>query len=402
MKNNGSFNVDNLLNSLFPKESLLELFEKRVDELGITPTGALEVIDIEYRALYGILNGTSPRVDARNFSKIASFLGLSREYVIKLYYNVLDESYLDRSKFPEENVKFIKENFDLAALKKVGFIDDLSDYFNIERKIKKYFGFNSIFEFSPPKGGIAFSAGIRKPKNNNAKNFWLVSAKNIFINLSNPYEYNRDLLLKYFPKIRRQSIDVESGLINVVKDLYRIGVTVIYQSSLPSIHLKGATMVINNRPCIVLTNYMGYYTTIWHTLCHELFHVLFDLEEIAKNEYHVSEEESDELPIKEREKEADYFAKEFLLSSDKLLEVKPHINNIDFVRKVARRFQVPESFIYTYYAFEYGKGNSGLWSKVKANDPSFIQYLKRIENPWDNSKEILEFVQSLKESEVYK
>lgn len=401
MSNNSDFDVDDLLDSLFPKESLLGLFEKRVEELGITPTNALEVIDIEYRALYGILNGTSPRVDARNFSKIASFLGLSREYVIKLFFDVLDKTYLDRSNFPEKNINFIKKNFDLAALKKVGFIEDLSDYFSIEEKIRKYFGYKTIFEFAPPKGGIAFSAGIRKPKNNHAKNFWLVSAKYTFINLNNSYEYSRDELINYFPKIRRQSIDVENGLINVIKDLYKLGVSVIYQSSLPSIHLKGATMVVNNKPCVVLTNYMGYYTTIWHTLCHELFHVLFDLEEISENGYHISEEENDELPVKEREKEADYFAKEFLFSSDKLEEVKPHINNREFVKKIANRFQVPESFIYTYFAFEYGKNYPGIWAKVKANDPSFIQFLKRIENPWENSKEILEFVNNLKKSGVY-
>lgn len=401
MKSNGNFNVDDLLGSLFPKENLLGLFEKRIEELGITPTNALEVINIEYRALYGILNGTSPRVDARNFNKIASFLGLSREYVIKLYYDVLDETFLEKKNYPENKVKFLKENFDLAALKKVGFIDDLSDYFKIEEKINNYFGFNSVFEFNPPKNGIAFSAGIRKPKNNNAKNFWLVAAKRTFIELNNPYEFNRDELINYFPKIRRQSLDVENGLINVVKDLYRIGISVLYQSSLPSIHLKGATMVVNNKPCIVLTDYMGFYTTLWHTLCHELFHVLFDLDEISKNEYHISEEENEELPVQEREKEADTFAKEFLFSSERLEELKPHINNNSFIKKVAAKLQIPESFIYTYFAYEYGKENSMLWSKVRANDPSFSQFLRNIENPWNDSKAILEFIENLKKSDVY-
>ena len=49
---------------------------------------------------------------------------------------------------------------------------------------------------------------------------------------------------------------------------------------LPKTQIKGATFVINNKPCIVITDFNKNYGTIWFSLIHELHHVLFDLDSI--------------------------------------------------------------------------------------------------------------------------
>lgn len=395
------FNVDELLSNIFKDENLVKLFEDRVNELGIAPTNALEIMDIEYRPLQHILNGTSPRVDARNFIKLSNFLNLPVERIIKLFYKALESNFPELQEFPKDKIDFINKNFDLATLKRIGFIKDIANYRHIEESILRYFGYKSIFEFRLPDQDVAFSAGVRPPKSILSKGFWVKSAIETFEILSNPYEYNRKALMTYIPEIRWQSTNVENGLKNVVNDLFRLGVTVLYQKSVPSLHLKGATIIVNGKPCIVLTDYMGFYTTLWHTLCHEISHVLFDLEEIRKSKYHISEENCEELPIKEKEEAADYFAREFLFSKDKLELIKPHINNKKFVAEFANRNQVHESFIYTYYAYEFGNMDSRAWARAKVKDPSFTSILESIENPWDNFNPIDEHIESLKNNGIY-
>lgn len=395
------FNVDELLNNIFKKENLVNIFEDRVNELGIAPTNALEIMDIEYRPLQHILNGTSPRVDARNFIKLANFLNLRVEHVINLFYKALESNFPELHEFPKDKIDFINKNFDLATLKRIGFIKDIANYGHIEESILRYFGYKSIFEFKLPGQDVAFSAGVRPPKSILSKGFWVKSAIETFEILSNPYEYNRKALMTYVPEIRWQSTNVENGLKNVVNDLFRLGVTVLYQKSVPSLHLKGATIIVSGKPCIVLTDYMGFYTTLWHTLCHELSHVLFDLEEIRKSKYHISEENCEELPIKEKEEAADYFAREFLFSKDKLDFIKPHINNKKFVAEFAIRNQIHESFIYTYYAYEFGNLDPRAWARAKVKNPSFTSILESIENPWDNFSPIDVHIESLKNNGIY-
>lgn len=395
------FNVDELLSNIFKHENLVKLFEERVNELGIAPTNALEIMDIEYRPLQHILNGTSPRVDARNFIKLSNFLNLPVERIVKLFYKALESNFSDLQEFPKDKVDFINKNFDLATLKRIGFINDIANYRHIEESILRYFGYKTIFEFKLPDQDVAFSSGVRPPKSILSKGFWVKSAIETFEILSNPYEYNRKALMNYIPEIRWQSTNVENGLKNVVNDLFNLGVTVLYQKSVPSLHLKGATIIVNGKPCIVLTDYMGFYTTLWHTLCHELSHVLFDLEEIRKSKYHISEEDCEELPIKEKEEAADYFAREFLFSKDKLELIKPHINNKKFVSEFANRNQVHESFIYTYYAYEFGKMDAKAWARAKVKDPTFTSVLESIENPWDNFSPIEKHIEILKKNGIY-
>lgn len=397
---NENFNVDELLGNLFPKVTLNVLFEQRIKELDIAPTKALEILEMEYRALQAIINGSSTRVDIRNFASLASFLKISREEVIRLYYAALEDNFPELIEYSPKKRDFINNHFDLATLRRIGFIDSISDYLKIENKILRHFSLRSIFEYKLPSQEIAFSSGVRKAKNIFSKGFWLNSAIDAFEQFANPHKYEKTRLMEYFPEIRWQTTDVENGLTNVISDLYRLGITVIYQSPIPALHLKGATMVINDKPCIVFTDYMGFYSTLWHTLCHELSHVLFDLEEIRRFKYHVSDD-NDELPVKEKEKSADYFASEFLLSVDKLEQIKPHINNRRYIKEFAKRHQVHDSFIYTYYAYNYKDVDPKAWARAKVHNPSFENFIKKVENPWAETQSIDEHVKNLKNNTIY-
>jgi Zn-dependent peptidase ImmA (M78 family) len=180
----------------------------------------------------------------------------------------------------------------------------------------------------------------------------------------NPYDYDRNELLNLLPKIRPYTQDVETGLLTVVKALFRIGVTVIYQPYLKAIQVRGATMVINGKPCIVLTDYLNRYTTLWHTLIHELHHVLYDLEEIEKRDFHLSGQ-PDLFLINENK--ADEFARQYLFSVERSRQIFPFINDDVIVKKFTDSAQVHSSFAYAYYLFDLTqKGYSNAWGSKLA------------------------------------
>lgn len=390
-------NVNDLLNEIFqPSHSLRDLFSKRIKDIDLSPTAALEVINIPYRTLNGILDGTQKTIDYTNLIKIADFLQISTDQVFSLYSKALKKNFEIERPYSPEKIKFIRENFDLSVLKKSGFIEDISDYEEIERKLILLLDIKSIFEYSKPKAEAAFSAGKIKPKNEFTRNLWVNTAKHVFEEIDNPFTYDQQALIDYFPDIRWHSTNVELGLPNVIRSLFRLGVTVIYQESLPSLHLRGATFVVDDKPCIVLTDYVGFYPTLWFALVHELFHVIFDWEEIRSNKYHLSDEESDVLSIVEKEKEADDFARSYLFSKEKTKAISSSIHNKEYVELFAKNNHVHPSFIYLFYAFDLGNRNRGAWALAKKENPKIDKLINPLVNSWSNPKPIKEYVNMIR------
>lgn len=395
------FGINQLINNAFQVHTgtLRELFDQKLRALDLAPTAVLPIIGISnYRTLNGILDGTQKMVDFTNVLKIATFLQQPNELIIKLYLEALERSFPGTITAPP-NIKFLKENFDLAALKKAGFIDNISDFDAIEKKLVTFLGLRKIEDYRKPEMNVAFSAGLVKPKNELNRALWIYTAKLTFEDIGNPYEYSRQALVEYFPNIRFNSIDVELGLISVIKDLYKLGVTVIYQPPLPTLQLRGATFAVDDKPCIVLTNYVGFYPTLWFALVHELFHVLFDWEEIRSNTYHLSDDENNELVVKNKEREADNFAREYLFSADKINYIKAHLHNEVFVKDYALRNHVHHSFPYVFAAF--AKGNDTIaWSRARKQSPDVNKAIYKLNNSWAAARPIADNVKKI-QAELY-
>ncbi len=392
------FNVDEILNGALKKESLKELFERKLEELKLSPTGLMAILNIPSRTVKGILDGTQNIIDVNNIVKIADFLQLPKEQVFKIYVESLQKKKPAVNGSPEK-IKFIKENFDLTVLKKAGLIESLTDYKHIEERITKRLGYKSIYEYKKPETDVAFSSGLFKPKNILTRLFWIKAAMCTLGDIENPYEYNRELLIKFFPQIRWHTMNTKRGLTEVIKSLYKIGITVIFQPPLQGLQLRGATFNINENPCIVLTNYKGFYSTLWFCLLHELYHVLFDWNDIKNDCYHLTDDDNDELTVQEREKEADIFAGDYLFSSDKLNAVKTRLNDPFYIKKVAENNHVDPSIIYAAYAFE-NNDDRKAWARTKRYSPDIINSIKEINYPWNDEKPIEEFVIE-KKQEVY-
>lgn len=165
--------IDDLIDSLFkPDWGLRELYNKRLEDLEISTRASYDIIDISSRTLKGILEGTQKTLDITAIIKLSDFLQISKEDVFKLYLDEVKKNFPIREAIDADKIKFIKDNFDLAALKKAKFIEDISDFKTIETKLKYYLGLKSIFEYSRPNKEAAFSAGKIRPKNELSRDFW--------------------------------------------------------------------------------------------------------------------------------------------------------------------------------------------------------------------------------------
>ncbi len=399
MKNriNRQTSIEDLIKGVSkPEWTLRSYFNDRIEELSLTFTASADLLNIQTRTLKGILDGTQKSVDITNIVKLAEFLRLENQVVFDLYLESLNNNFEIESSLEPEKIKFLKENFDLAALKKAGFLSNINNYVELEGKITSFLGLNSILEYQPPKQKAAFSEGKIKPKNQLTRDFWVSTANELFKEISNPYEFDRDKLIEYFPDIRRYCTSVNLGLFNVIRDLYRLGVTVAYLPSFSSLHLRGATISINRKPCIVLTDYRGFYSTFWFALIHELFHVIFDWDEIKTNRYHISDPNSEQLTVAEREVEADNFARTYLFSDEKLAFIKPRIKDETYVNGFAEANHVHPSFIYTFYAFDPKTKDRQAWPIAQKNNPDIKPIINLLDNDWKNPKSLKEYVKPLK------
>lgn len=388
------FNIDDYLKNALQNPTLKELFDNKLDELKLTKTNVQEILDMPYRTLHGILEGSQKLVDVTSLIKIADFLQLPKENVFKLYVDSLQRNPSVNNVSPKK-IKFIKENFDLVVLKKAGLINDLNDFEHIEERISRRLGYKSIYEYSKPSIDVAFSSGLFKPKNLQTRLFWIRSAMCALEQIDNPNEYDRQALIKFFPHILWYTTNEERGLSEVIRTLFKIGVTVIYQPNLQGLQLRGATFNVSEKPCIVLTDYKGFYSTIWFCLIHELYHVLFDWEDLKNDSYHLTDVDNEELSVQEREKQADKFAREFLISGDKMLNIKHRISDEHYVRRFAEENNVHHSIVYAFYAFTNDERKD--WARTKKYSPLMKNAIKNLDYPWEDKTSLEEYVIEKKE-----
>ena len=360
--------VNKLLNTLFNDDprletfQLKELFQQRLKDLNITKNQACKILELENKTLDSVLNGESKKVDFLSLTKLSNFLKISIKDLVDKYFNLIvtnNSSAIELSK----KRSFIVSNFDLPQLKKIGFINSINDFEAIESRIKDFFGYDNIFEYGQNKVTAALSSGKRK-SGKKSLDFWFETVCQSIDKTPNPYSYDRVGLIEYFPKIRANCTNISKGLMLVAKELFKLGVTLIIVPKFnKDLHLRGATINRRGNPCVVLTKYTQFYPTLWWTLIHELFHVLYDWEIIKKEKYHLSidEEEKKNMEFVEilsdsriDEDEANDFARQYLFSDSKLQDVLPHINEPLFIQKYAEENQVHPSFIYSFFLAEYG------------------------------------------------
>ncbi|SFH39063.1 XRE family transcriptional regulator [Pontibacter chinhatensis] len=337
--------------------TLSELVNSKCEELQLSQRQFSAIVGIERKSLNRIFEGEAQKVDIVTLLKLSHFLKKPIDDVIRIYiYSLTPETLSDVER--TKRASFIVENFDLTGMKKAGVLDDISDFELIEKRINTFFGLETIFEYKDRLDYALFSR-TRKSTRDTMRDFWVKSAYTHFEKLDNPNPYDRKGLVSIISKIKPYSELDTKGFITVVKALYNLGITVIAQANLPNVQVRGATFVVKGKPCIVLTDLIKNYGTIWFCLLHELYHVLYDLDKLTDTCFHLSE---DQLDLQLTEEKANSFAREMLFGKDQLEYIRPFISNHSLVSRYAKQNAVHPSIIYSFYA----------WDKLLEGDSSFF------------------------------
>lgn len=383
--------IDKLLADIFSSEdspSLRELFEQRIIELNITKSQAYDALEMDKKSVEPILDNEAKQVDTIKLLKIGEFLNLDVEKTIQLY---LNQNTAEKTKELNRTrkAKFIFENFDLAGLKKLGFISDIKNLAEIEERIVSFFGLKNIFEYKDENlARVAFSKS-KISASDKLRAFWIRTAYAQFETIDNPNEFDRDRLKQLISRIKPYSRNEKDGFFTVCKALYHAGVTVIFQRHIPQTQVRGATFVVKNKPCIIITDLFKRYGTIWFSLLHELFHALYHLDDIKTRSFHLTGEADLWL---DNEEEADDFARRYFLPDERYKFIVPSISNHFVVQKYAKEWDIHHCLIYNFYCYD----NPAYWPGYNKYDPGLDESVQKINAIPFNKETVSEIVLEIK------
>lgn len=367
--------------------SVRELYQKRKDEMGLTDYQIQNLLGMDKNVLNPIIDGSAKFINVVSVIKLSHFLGVSVNDLIKIYVPEMRAEQIGDIQRARE-AGYIVENFDTVTLTKIKFFKKKSSSKDMSQRIKDFFGFNTIYDYSETLVFPVFSK-TKRNSNNLIRNFWVQSALTQFQQINNPNKYDRTSLIDLMPKIRPFTRDIENGLVQVAKALYKVGVTVIFQPSIEKLQIRGATFSCNKKPCIVLSDLQKNYPTLWFTLLHELHHVLYDFDEINKRVFHLSSGEGDIFLM--NEERADNFATEYLLSEARLRYAIGYINSKKIIEQLAREWCVHSSIIYSIYCYKTNE-----WPKYQKYIPKMDDALSLLNTHPFEKETLLESVLQIK------
>ncbi|MDO8994750.1 MAG: hypothetical protein Q7U83_16905, partial [Daejeonella sp.] len=225
--------IDNILDRSFQYNgpTLEELFKEKLENSGLTKTQFEKLSGMERRSLDAILDKTSKQTDIIKLLKLAEFLEMDFNELLIVHFK-------DR---PVEEIKelqssmditFINKYFDLKTLINLGFIDKNDSLDKLKERICNFFDIDSIYEYDRELSE-AFYSRTKKSFSDKMKDFWIKSSYKYFELIDNPNDYSRRNLVELIPKIKPYTQNVETGLLTVFQALYNIGITVVFQPSLP-------------------------------------------------------------------------------------------------------------------------------------------------------------------------
>lgn len=329
--------------------SLRELYNRKKKNLNLSDRQIQKILGMERKTLKAILNAEAKQINFINMFKIAHFLGLSINDLIDIYIPRMSTEQIGEIERARE-AGYITEYFDVETLTRMKFLERDSSSKDISDKLRIFFNLDSIYSYSKNISNTAFSR-TKKNSNDLMRLFWVQSALLQFKMIENPYDYIREELLKLMPRIKPFTRDEEFGLIKVAKALYAVGVTIIFQPTLEKLQVRGATMSVNGKPCIVLSNLNNRYPTLWFALMHELHHVLYDFDDIADRVYHITEDIEKELFLLNEEK-ADNFAQQYFLTDSRYKYIRGFITSKMNINKFAAQLGIHPSIIYARHCYE--------------------------------------------------
>lgn len=350
---------------LSPDASLRNMLRSIIEDNDIPLSSIASQLKIDKRSLEKYLD---EGIDLRFGQAIAimQFLNIDESDFIKAYKNDLakeDDEAIENAK----RLSFIYSQFDIPTLKEIGIVKKRSKIEELEEQICSFFDFkSSIYEYETfsilPSLFSKSRRNITEERANKMTKFWLKCSIYSFKAIDNPNDYNKELLIEFMKRIHEYTIDKEYGYEKVVLILFRLGITVLTQSYMSRTGSFGVTMLVNDKPCIIITDMNKKYHKLWLSLLHELYHVINDFDILQSYNCHISSEQSPDILFNEQK--ADTFAKNVLIPIDIQSKLGTVVKFPIKMRMLAEQIEVDSSIIYGVYldnlpkelqSTEYGK-----------------------------------------------
>ena len=347
IKNNSG--IDKIRDFTLSKE-----LERFIEDTGMTKTKIAELLELSsYKKVNEFLDGKGD-ISLKDAMGISELLQVPIENIFNSSKKKILEnspSYIDDIRYST----FLYRNFDVSLLIKLGLFKKEDSDKEKAQQIIEYFGFTSIYDYlnlNFSRTALYSRKSIKTAQEKRIykmSNFWITTAIQSFIQMNNPNEYNRELLLEFTTKrIKSYTCDDSYGLQTVIFVLYKLGVSVLVQDYLTHTNAYGVSMIVNNKPCIILTGLSGHYFKLWCTLLHELYHILHDWDILQNFHYLISDTEESNLFVSESD--ANQFAYNCLIPIEFHKDLRLIVKSRVTVNKIAKKLNIHPTIIYGLYA----------------------------------------------------
>jgi Predicted Zn peptidase len=329
--------------------SLSEMLNAFLIENEITESAVADEIGINRETLSKFLKGETD-LKFNNAIRIMKLLNLSEKQFVSMYSNEISNE--ESAKIESsERLSYLARNFDIPTFKKLGIISKRAKLEDYESQICSFFGFKTIYEYDDASlMPVLFSKSkvkIAQEKALKMRIFWLKCNTYSFLKIGNPYEFDKELLIEFLKRMRYFTEDTKYGYEKVVRILYGLGVTVLTQPYIAQTGAFGVSMIINDKPCIVITDMMKKYHKLWLTLLHELYHIIMDYDILLAMKYHISDSTLPDLILNEGK--ADQFALDVLVPKEIRSKLKQIVPFPYKMNDLANELKVDISILYGVY-----------------------------------------------------
>lgn len=330
-------------------KSLREMLNDFLTESDVAHSSVAEEIGINKDSFSEYLKGKY-ELKFNQAIKLMKLLGLTESQLVSAYNNEMAEKDLENIE-KTERLSYVLRTFDIPTLKKIGIIKLRAKIEDYEKQICDFFGFNSIFEYEDtalmPTLFSKSKTTIAQEKEKKMNEFWLKCSIYSFSQINNPNEYNRELLIEFLKRISEFTSDIVHGYEKAVLVLFQIGITVLTQPYISGTRAFGVTMILDGKPCIVITDMNKKYHKLWINLIHELYHVINDFDILQNLKYHISYSDTPELLL--NESRADKFALDVLVNPSIQNELDRIVALPYKMKQLANKLNVDTSILYGIY-----------------------------------------------------
>lgn len=311
--------------------------EETLESLHMPQSELAQRISRPEKTISEIINGTSA-ITPETAIQLERALGVPASFWNNLEKNFQEQKARINAKSKLENEIGLLKNFPYSIMAKFGWITKSSNKNEQVDILLSYFGVNSLAlvpnimqikyrkhqsKKEIPQGSVA--AWLRKGEIDSAG--------------ENTNEFNAKLLKSDLVNLKTLSnlVNVDEFIPQLKSTLAKYGIVLIFTRALPNTYICGASRWLNPNKALIQLSIRGSYADImWFTLYHELGHLLLH----SKKEGFVDAEDQMKSGNGKVESEANNFASDALIPSDKYEAFKNNVITRRAIRELAEESNI--------------------------------------------------------------